>query len=293
MEGIFSLFLWIGLFFFFLVAGSLLLFALHHRQLRSEGVSSDKLVLRATWMFIAVEILLFGGFIIAYAVYRAHNPEIFAHMDQHLNVTLGGIGTLLLIVSSFTMARALRAVRPGERSKTVVLLFITLLCAFGFIGGKFIEYKASWEQSLLGINNPTPPAQVGESTVTHEFPRADLTGREVSTIAPAAAAPGGLATVSEAASSPAAETPMSDASTASAGDTPLTIYLFFWIFLAMVGLHGLHVLVGMIMISWLLVRTERGDFGPEYTLPVDLVGRYWQLTAMAWIVLFPLLYLIH
>ncbi len=61
----------------------------------------------------------------------------------------------------------------------------------------------------------------------------------------------------------------------------------------MTGLHGLHVIGGLIVISWLVVRSLRGAFGPAYYTPVDLVGLYWHLVDVIWIFLFPLLYLIH
>jgi cytochrome c oxidase subunit 3 len=48
----------------------------------------------------------------------------------------------------------------------------------------------------------------------------------------------------------------------------------------------------MIGISWLLVRAIRGDFGPSYYTPVDLIGLFWHLVDLIWIYLFPLLYLI-
>ena len=68
----------------------------------------------------------------------------------------------------------------------------------------------------------------------------------------------------------------------------------FWSFYyTMTGLHGLHVLGGMGAITWILVRSIRGDFSRRYFFPVDYVGLYWHLVDMVWIYLFPLLYLIH
>ena len=60
----------------------------------------------------------------------------------------------------------------------------------------------------------------------------------------------------------------------------------------MTGLHGIHVLIGMAAITWVLVRTVRGDFSPKYYTPVELVGLYWHLVDLIWIYLFPLLYLV-
>lgn len=69
-------------------------------------------------------------------------------------------------------------------------------------------------------------------------------------------------------------------------------HIFFSVYFAMTGLHGLHVIFGMIAISWVLRRTIRKEFSPEYYTPVEMVGLYWHLVDMIWIFLFPLLYLI-
>ncbi len=61
----------------------------------------------------------------------------------------------------------------------------------------------------------------------------------------------------------------------------------------MTGLHGLHVLAGMCVIGWLLLRAMRGDFTASYSTPVPVVGLYWHVVDLVWIYLFPLLYLIH
>lgn len=68
--------------------------------------------------------------------------------------------------------------------------------------------------------------------------------------------------------------------------------LFFSLYFMMTGLHGVHVLVGMGLISWVLWRSNQGHFSAEYYTPVDLVGIYWHLVDLIWIYLFPLLYLI-
>jgi cytochrome c oxidase subunit III len=68
--------------------------------------------------------------------------------------------------------------------------------------------------------------------------------------------------------------------------------IFFGFYFVMTGLHGIHVLAGMAVITWLLIRAKRGDFTANYWAPVDIVGLYWHLVDMVWIYLFPLLYLI-
>ena len=69
--------------------------------------------------------------------------------------------------------------------------------------------------------------------------------------------------------------------------------VFFSIYYAMTGVHAVHIVVGMGVIAWLLVRSLRGDFSPAYYGPVDYVGLYWHLVDLVWIYLFPLLYLIR
>ena len=73
---------------------------------------------------------------------------------------------------------------------------------------------------------------------------------------------------------------------------PNNVQIFFSIYFMMTGLHGIHVLAGMCLIFWCLLRANRGEFGPAYFAPVDFVGLYWHIVDLVWIFLFPLLYLI-
>jgi cytochrome c oxidase subunit III len=68
--------------------------------------------------------------------------------------------------------------------------------------------------------------------------------------------------------------------------------LFFSLYYMMTGLHGIHVLIGMCLITWVFFRTRRGDFNDKYFTPVELTGLYWHLVDLIWIFLFPLFYLI-
>jgi len=69
-------------------------------------------------------------------------------------------------------------------------------------------------------------------------------------------------------------------------------FIFFSFYFMMTGLHGIHVLVGMGLITWLIIKGRNGRFDGTYYTPVDLVGLYWHLVDLIWIYLFPLLYLI-
>jgi cytochrome c oxidase subunit 3 len=67
---------------------------------------------------------------------------------------------------------------------------------------------------------------------------------------------------------------------------------FFSFYFMMTGLHGFHIVVGIALLLWLVMRTNKGHFSGAYFTPVELVGLYWHVVDMIWIYLFPLYYLI-
>ena len=75
-------------------------------------------------------------------------------------------------------------------------------------------------------------------------------------------------------------------------ERPANAHIYFGIYYTMTGLHGAHVIIGMIVIAWLFLRGMRGDFSAKYFTPVDLGGLYWHVVDLIWIFLFPLLYLV-
>jgi cytochrome c oxidase subunit 3 len=76
------------------------------------------------------------------------------------------------------------------------------------------------------------------------------------------------------------------------GVTGTNPHIFFSVYFLTTGLHGLHVMAGMVVIGAMLVKTLRRRFSSAYYTPVELTGLYWHLVDMIWIFLFPLLYLI-
>ncbi|MCA9654934.1 MAG: cytochrome c oxidase subunit 3 family protein [Myxococcales bacterium] len=70
-------------------------------------------------------------------------------------------------------------------------------------------------------------------------------------------------------------------------------HIFFAVYFCMTGLHGIHVLVGIGVLTWVYIRASKGHFGPNYYTPVENVGLYWHLVDLIWIFLFPLLYLVR
>jgi len=67
---------------------------------------------------------------------------------------------------------------------------------------------------------------------------------------------------------------------------------FFSLYFVMTGVHAVHIIVGIGVLTWILRRNIRGEFSKEYFTPVDNVALYWHLVDLVWIYLFPLLYLI-
>ncbi|HNX48538.1 MAG TPA: cytochrome c oxidase subunit 3 family protein [Thermoanaerobaculaceae bacterium] len=224
----------------------------HHFSDRRQQLEAFKL---GMWIFLGTEVLLFSGLFCAYAVYRASHPEVFIYAHRFLDKTMGGVNTLVLIFSSFTMAWAVRAAQIGAQRALRRLLGITLACGFVFLGIKGVEYQHKWKEGLLWGTRYVPQEHAAPAQTDHE----------------AAAELG----------APAAPV------------VPRNVHLFFGIYFVMTGLHGLHVIAGMAVLAWLLLRARRGDFGASYFTPVDLGGLYWHLVDLIWIYLFPLLYLIH
>jgi cytochrome c oxidase subunit 3 len=92
------------------------------------------------WVFIAQEILFFGGLFTAYAIYRHAYPGAFAASSHHLNWRIGFANTLVLIASSLTMAMAVYSAAVGKRTRIVGFLLATVLLGSVFLGVKYFEY---------------------------------------------------------------------------------------------------------------------------------------------------------
>jgi cytochrome c oxidase subunit 3 len=68
---------------------------------------------------------------------------------------------------------------------------------------------------------------------------------------------------------------------------------FFAIYFIMTGVHAVHIIAGIIAITWVVAKAAASEFSAEYFLPVENVGLYWHIVDLVWIYLFPLMYLIH
>ncbi|MEI7725195.1 MAG: cytochrome c oxidase subunit 3 family protein [Bacteroidota bacterium] len=92
------------------------------------------------WVFIFTEILLFGGLFLVYAIMRSSYSTEFHQAAHHLNAFIGSINTVVLLLSSATVAMSITAVQKGNNKLAVILLFITLLCAAVFMINKYFEW---------------------------------------------------------------------------------------------------------------------------------------------------------
>ncbi len=93
------------------------------------------------WIFLATEVLFFGGLFCAYLVYRSANPEAFAAGSRELDILLGGINTAVLIGSSLTMALAVWSAQVGKKKMIAVWMAATILLGGTFLGIKVVEYS--------------------------------------------------------------------------------------------------------------------------------------------------------
>jgi cytochrome c oxidase subunit 3 len=185
------------------------------------------------WLFLLQEILFFAPLFVGYAMFRTMYPEAWHEASRLLDWKMGGLNTLVLIGSSFSMAMAVRGAQTGQKKLTVNALIITIACAFGFMIIKYFEYTHKIHLGIL------PAKMFTYDGIVHPETK-----------------------------------------------------LFFSIYYMMTGLHGIHVVIGIICLLWILRRAQKGEFDANYFTPVEMVGLYWQFVDLVWIYLFPLLYLV-
>jgi cytochrome c oxidase subunit 3/cytochrome o ubiquinol oxidase subunit 3 len=112
--------------------------AMHHtedfRAGHALGLDHRKL---GMWLFIASEVMFFGGLIAAYLHYKAALgfPEA-----SELNVVLVGINTMILLTSSYTVVSALSAIRQGRQGRFVAFMLLTILLGVAFLSGQIYEF---------------------------------------------------------------------------------------------------------------------------------------------------------
>ena len=290
----------------------------HHFDTSAQQFEASKL---GMWLFLGTEVLFFSGLFCAYTVYRFNHPEIFAYAHKSLSVFWGALNTIILIASSFTMALGVWCAQKSNRPGLVICLILTLAGAAGFMVIKAIEYNEKFQHGKLWgrlyqpVQHDDHAHDAGGAADAH----AAASGGDAhgSDARPADAAHGAAAPAAGHGPSAAFQPERSSlaepnrlppggvklSKLTAAGDDkghggpkPADVHnehIFYGIYFCLTGLHGLHVLAGMVVLSCVLVGAVQGRYHAGYYTPVDLGGLYWHLVDLIWIFLFPLLYLIH
>jgi cytochrome c oxidase subunit III len=269
------------------------------------------------WAFLVQEIMFFGGLFTAYLVFRSRFPMAFAAGSNHLDAFLGGLNTLVLIVSSLTMALTVYYAQKGKRMAQVYLIILTMLFGTTFLVVKYFEYSDKYHHGLVpfaGLNQKT------KKTENHSEPKAASAERPNSQVELESQEKNSL-------ESPKAEkhepntrgefrwddengkkivleakkgnylTKYEEAGYFTNGEYDNSkftdkVRIFFYIYFVMTGLHALHMIVGLGLMAWLLWQAWRGSYSADYYSPVEISGLYWHFVDIVWIFLFPLLYLL-
>ena len=225
------------------------------------------------WVFLLTEIMMFGGLFAAYLIYRIKYYDAFVAGSTSIDVTWGFVNTLVLIGSSLTMALAVSAAQRGARRGAQLFIVLTMILGTVFLGIKGIEYHQKYVEhhipgGIFGRFDPVTKYGNEDNIAKQEQERLEKGSKERPPLSPEAA---------------------EQASKQIAKQTEI----FFCFYFAMTGLHALHMIIGLILMTWLLVQVQRLNIGPEYFTPVELSGLYWHFVDIVWIYLFPLLYLIN
>jgi cytochrome c oxidase subunit 3 len=104
------------------------------------------------WLFLITEVMFFGGMFAAYAVYRTWYPDAFKIASTATNVPLGAMNTIVLIVSSVTMALAVQSAQLGKQKRLVWNIIATMVFGFVFLGVKAVEYTEKWTHNHVPGN---------------------------------------------------------------------------------------------------------------------------------------------
>jgi cytochrome c oxidase subunit 3 len=239
----------------------------HHFDNLEQQHSAERL---GMWMFLVTEVLFFSGLFVAYTAYRYWFPGEFQWASSHLIVWVAGVNTGLLITSSLTMTLAIRSAQLGDRSALIRHLLATFLLGAGFMGFKAYEYATDYHEAL--VPGPIFAQQYGAAVE-----QIRLSGAEGFT----------------------PHNPPQQLAKLNAGKaqeepgylSPARVQLFLCFYYIMTGIHGIHIIVGLGCILWLIQQAYALKIPRENYSTVEVVSLYWHLVDMIWLFLMPLLYL--
>lgn len=259
------------------------------------------------WMFLVQEIMFFGGLFTVYLVFRSKFPMAFAAGSNHLDAFWGGLNTLVLIVSSLTMALTVYYAQKGNRNMQVILIIATMFFGAVFLGVKVVEYTDKYEHGLVPVTGWNKKIKAGEHVRNEQFtlpfetravaaeavdqvehkpnPRGEFQIATKDLELPKMAEQGNFLTESE-------RIGYYSNGVLDPDKFRDKVRIFFWIYFVMTGLHALHMIIGLGLMTWLLWKAWTGIFSHDYFAPVEMSGLYWHFVDIVWIFLFPLLYLL-
>jgi len=224
----------------------------HHFEDIEQQRGAERL---GMWMFLATEILFFGGIFMAYTIYRFMYSRDFADISGRLNVLVAGINTFLLLTSSMTMMFAIRAAQLGRRKQLMNMLALSALLGTGFMCFKAYEYAQDYHEGLMPWMSNFGEVPIHDPD-THGGPDKTLNEQW-----------------------------------AAKDVSPNRVRLFMTFYFVMTGIHGLHLIIGIGVILYLWGRAYLGWITPDRYVAVEVTSLYWHLVDGIWLFLMPLLYL--
>ena len=212
------------------------------------------------WSFLVTEVMFFGALFMMYTLYRWKFQADWYVAHLELDPWKGGINTMVLLFSSFMVALAVHFAQKGKKKPQLICLGITILCAFGFLFIKTFEYGGKLDHKLY-------PNYTFEYPGEHHESKWDVTWDKF------------------------AKSPLPHPHTEQTAN-PQHAKLFFGLYFTMTGLHGIHVIIGILVIGTLMILVARGSPLITDYVPTEMVGLYWHFVDLVWIFLYPLFYLI-
>jgi len=105
------------------------------------------------WLFLYTEMLLFGGLFIVYSVYRYRNAAAFHLASEELSVAVGTVNTIILLISSTTIAMSITAIRKHNKKLALILLCSTILLGLAFLVNKYFEWGEHLREHIYPGSN--------------------------------------------------------------------------------------------------------------------------------------------
>ena len=285
---------------------------LHHHFDDMEQQRESTLL--GMWAFLCTEVMMFGGLMFCYTLYRYYFYPAFSAGSSHLDIMWGTINTFVLLFSSLTMAFAVRNAQLRNRKQMVKCLVLTMVLGTVFLGIKAKEWTHDYHIGLVPVLNWNPELAYDKGGAHGAGAHSDASHSEgtktgasgQSSTHDTGTGGGEMATNAyEARTNPERAESKLYTSTA-AGSTLLEstggstgklinkdhLQMFFFLYFCMTGLHAIHMVIGMGIVGYMTWLGHKGMFTNGNDQPIELLGLYWHFVDIVWIFLFPLLYLI-